>query len=133
MQVDKNKEKGASSEGSPQGNEPSEAQSPLFSQVSREAESPQSTAPTIRRTGASRGPAVLPTPPTTQATLEPQATMAPITRTPPTVIEEDDDEEEEEEEEETENSALREFGIDDGQEFEDDDVGFDEDYGDGYE
>jgi len=135
--TDKNKEKGASSEGSPQGNEPSEVQSPLFSQVSREAESPQSTAPIIRRTGASRGPAVLPIPPATQATLESQAVIAPITRTPPTVIEEDNDgeeeDEEEEEEEETENNALREFGIDDGQEFEDDDVGFDEDYGDGYE
>ena len=133
--TDKNKEKGASSEGSPQGNDPSEAQSPLFSQVSQEAKSPQSTAPIIRRTGASRGPAVLPTLPATQTTQESQAAMAPITRTPPTVIEEDDDEEEEdeEEEEETENNALREFGIDDGQEFEDDDVGFDEDYGESYE
>ncbi|OCL12683.1 hypothetical protein AOQ84DRAFT_352399 [Glonium stellatum] len=132
--TDKDKEKGASSEDFPQGNETRERQSPVSSQVSLEAESPQPMVPAIRRTRAIQGPAVHPMLPAGQTTQATQPAIAPVTRTPPAVTEEDDeDDEEEDEEDETEANVLREFGVDDGQEFEDDEVGFDEGYGEGYE
>lgn len=131
-----------SSDGSPQAGGQSGVRSPTSSQSSQDQQNTHTATALVTPTARGTPALVLPTPSATQATQQSRLAVAPISRSPPvTVIPDDDEEEEEEEEEEDvdEEAGMEEMDEDEtsnpirqflgGDEYEDVDMGFDEDYG----